>query len=99
MLRPRDSGDGLFELAKSDAALLHSSLMLSANHLISVGCTRALVESTLYQHKTTVIRMINERLGDLAAATCDGTVGAVANLTILEVSSSFLCVLDMVEID
>jgi hypothetical protein len=81
MLRPRDPGDGLFELAKSDAALLHSSLMLSANHL------------------TTVIRMINERLGDLAAATCDGTVGAVANLTILEVSSSFLCVLDMVEID
>jgi hypothetical protein len=99
MLRPRNPGDGLFELAKSDAALFHSTLMLSANHLISVGGERTLVESTLYQHKTTVIRMVNERLGDLAAATCDGTVGAVANLTILEVSSSFLCVLDVVEID
>jgi hypothetical protein len=98
MLRPRDPGDGLFELATSDAALLHSSLMLSANHFISVGGARTLVESTLYQHKTTTIRMVNERLGDLAAATCDGTVGAVANLTILEVSS-FLCVLDVAEID
>jgi hypothetical protein len=99
MLRPRELEDGLFDFATSDPALMHGALMLSANHFINVGGAKTLVELALYQHKTTVIQMINERLGDLATATCDGTVGAVANLTIFEVSESFLCVSGVVEID
>jgi hypothetical protein len=76
----------LFRYAASDAALLHGSLVLAASNWMKL-CSdqRAFIEPTFYQHKTEVLRIINERLGDRSVATSDATVGAVACLVISEV--------------
>jgi hypothetical protein len=66
--------------------MMHGMLVLAANSWMKLGEGRtALMEATLYQHKTEAIRIINERLGDIKLATSDGTVGAAASLVILEV--------------
>lgn len=67
---------------------MHGMLLLAANSWTKLGEGRtALMEPTLYHHKTEAIRIINERLGDTDLATSDGTVGATASLVILEVSA------------
>jgi hypothetical protein len=76
----------LFRFSTSDAALLHGTLVLAANSWARVcGGERAQLEPILYQHKTEAIRIVNERLGERIFATTDGTVGAIACLTIFEV--------------
>lgn len=80
----------MFAWAMSDAALLHATLVLAAKHWIFLGGSRRLIESTLYQHKTETIRLVNERLADPVAAISDGTVGAVSILIFVEVSLTFL---------
>ncbi|KUJ19899.1 uncharacterized protein LY89DRAFT_464947 [Mollisia scopiformis] len=74
----------MFAWAVSDAALLHATLILTAKHWISLGGSRRFIESTLYQHKSEAIRLVNERLADPLAAVTDGTVSAVGILVILE---------------
>jgi hypothetical protein len=74
----------MFAWAVSDAALLHATLVLAAKHWIFLGGSKRLIESTLYQHKTKAIRLVNERLADPVAALADGTVGAVGVLVFVE---------------
>jgi hypothetical protein len=75
-----------FRFVTSDPALLHGTIMLAANDWMKFGGRRALMEVTLYKHKTEVIRIINQRLGDRGAAISDGTVGGITILALLEVS-------------
>lgn len=75
----------MFAWAVSDAALLHATLVLAAKHWMFLGGSKRLIESTLYQHKTKAIRIVNERLADPVAALADGTVGAVGVLVFVEV--------------
>lgn len=76
------------ELARSDQALMHTSILLAANHWIVVGGNPATVASAFFHHKLEAIRIINERLDDPARAGLVGTIGAVAAMTLSEVSMS-----------
>jgi hypothetical protein len=72
-------------LARSDQALMHTSILLAANHWVLLGGNPATVASALYHHKVEAIRIINERLDDPVRAGLVGTVGAVAAMTLSEV--------------
>lgn len=74
------------ELARSDQALMHASILLAANHWVLLGGNPATVSSALYYHKVEAIRIINERLDDPVRAGLVGTIGAVAAMTLSEVS-------------
>ena len=74
------------ELARSDQALMHTSILLAANHWVLLGGNPATVSSALYYHKVEAIRIINERLDDPVRAGLVGTIGAVAAMTLSEVS-------------
>ena len=67
---------------------MHAVIMLSAYHWVRLGGNSDTVASALFHHKVEAIRIINERLGDPAKATLDGTVGAIAVMTIAEVNCS-----------
>ena len=82
----RNPSDTLFRLVISDAAMLHASLVLSANHWIGIGGQSGISSSTLYFHKAEALRIVNERISDPSGAIQASTMGAVACLTILEVS-------------
>ena len=86
----RNPGDPMFHLAISDAVLLHASLALAASHWVVLGGPRSRVASSFYHHKVATLRIINERLDNLEQALLDSTIGAVACLTILEVSTNML---------
>lgn len=66
---------------------MHTAILLAANHWVLLGGNPATVSSALYHHKVEAIRIINERLGDPARAGLVGTVGAVAAMTLAEVST------------
>jgi hypothetical protein len=87
----RNSGDGIFCLAISDAAILHVSLELSARHWIRIGGQNGITSSMIYYHKVEALRIVNERMNDLNEAIRGTTIGAVACLTILEVASKLFC--------
>jgi hypothetical protein len=65
---------------------MHTAILLAANHWVILGGNPATVASALYHHKVEAIRIINERLGDAARAGLVGTIGAVAAMTLAEVS-------------
>lgn len=65
---------------------MHTAILLAANHWVLLGGNPATVSSAFYHHKLEAIRIINERLGDPAGAGLVGTVGAVAAMTLAEVS-------------
>jgi hypothetical protein len=67
---------------------MHTAIVLAANHWIRLGGNLNTVSSALYHHKIEAIRIINQRLADPAKVTLDGTVGAVAAMTLSEVKSS-----------
>jgi hypothetical protein len=67
-------------------ALLHTTILLSANHWIRTGRDPSVVSATLLHHKVEAIRIINERLDDNSMAVLDGTIGAVASMALAEVS-------------
>ena len=64
---------------------MHTAIILAANHWVRLGGNPNTFTTALYHHKVEAIRIINERLGDPAKATLDGTVGAVAAMTLAEV--------------
>lgn len=75
---------GLFSLAVHDAALFHtfmSHYVAAYNLRFSTGDP---AESM--QHRTEAIRIVNERLLDPSKALNDGTIAAVANMAVYEVS-------------
>ena len=77
---------GLFSLAVHDAALFHtfmSHYVASYNLRFSTGDP---TESM--QHRTEAIRIVNERLQHPSQAVSDGTIAAVANMAVYEVSGS-----------
>ena len=76
------------ELITNDEAMLHTAIVLAANHWINLGGKPATVSSALYHHKLEAIRIINDRLGDSTKAVLVGTIGAVAGMTLAEVSTS-----------
>ena len=76
----------ILQLATSDVALLHTTILLSANHWIRTGRDPSVVSATLLHHKVEAIRIINERLDDNSMAVLDGTIGAVASMALAEVS-------------
>jgi hypothetical protein len=80
----------MLRLTISDAVLLHASLVLAASHWVVLGGPRARVASSFYHHKVAALRIINERLDNPEEALLDSTIGAVACLSILEVSRKFL---------
>jgi hypothetical protein len=82
---PRERG---FVFATSDTVLMHTAIILAANHWVRLGGNPDTVTLALYHHKVEAIRIINERLGDPTKATLDGTVGAVAAMTLAEVRCS-----------
>lgn len=75
----------MFPFAVSDPVLTHVCLLLGASHFVFMGGSSDMVATAFYHHKVQAIRLVNERLGDPSMALLDGTVGAVACLTILEV--------------
>lgn len=75
----------MFEFATSEPALMHSAIILSAKHFVSLGGSESAILPAFYHHKLQAVQLINSRLGDSTMATTDGTLGAVASLTILEV--------------
>jgi hypothetical protein len=85
--RPMLRGEAV-ELVRSDDALMHTAILLAANHWVLLGGNPATVSSALYHHKLEAIRIINERLDDPAKAGLVGTVGAVAAMTLAEVSNN-----------
>jgi hypothetical protein len=87
-IRKRDPREESFDFATSDTVLMHAAIILSAYHWVRLGGNPDTVVLALYHHKVEAIRIINERLGDPAKATLDGTVGAIAVMTIAEVKCS-----------
>jgi hypothetical protein len=84
-IRRKDPRGESFKFATSDTVLMHTAILLAANHWVRQGGNPNTVSSALYHHKIEAIRIINERLADPAKATLDGTVGAVAAMTLSEV--------------
>ena len=70
---------------RSDEALIHTAILLAANHWVLLGGNPASVSSAFYHHKIEAIRINNERLGHPIRAGLVGTVGAVAAMTLVEV--------------
>ncbi len=77
----------MFDFVASDPLLMHCAILLAANHFSLMGQVAAVPLGAFYYHKVEAIRMVNARLGNAVTATSTGTIGAVASLTILEVSS------------
>lgn len=65
---------------------MHTAILLAANHWVLLGGNPVTVSSAFYHHKLEAIRIINERLGDPARVGLVGTIGAVAAMTLVEVS-------------
>lgn len=86
-IRRKDLGGESFKFAASDTVLMHTAIVLATNHWVRLGGNPNTVSSALYHHKIEAIRIINERLADPAKATLDGTIGAVAAMTLSEVKS------------
>lgn len=77
-----------FSFALTDPALFHTTLFISASHLSASQKKPAL--PAFFQHRGEVIRIVNNRLRkSTAAAATDGTIGAVAGLSIADVCSYF----------
>lgn len=78
---------GLFAIALHDEALFHTFMShYVASFELRFG--RGDPAESL-QHRTDAIRIVNERLRDRTQALADGTIAAVANIAIYEVSPCF----------
>jgi hypothetical protein len=85
MRKEKPAGE-ILDLATSDEALMHTIILLAANYWVRKCGDPATVAFSLAHHKVEAIRIINERLGDPEMAAMDGTIGAVAGLSLVEVS-------------
>ena len=75
--------------ALSDPALFQATLLISAVHLALLH--GGILGEEVFYHKGETIRLVNNRLRDPEQGATDGTIGAVACLTIIEVSSRPIC--------
>ena len=70
----------------SDIALMHTVVLLAANYWVRVCASSAAIDFSLAYHNVEAIRIINERLNDPQMASMDGTIGAIAAMSLAEVS-------------
>jgi hypothetical protein len=84
-IRKKNPGGGSFVFATSDTVLMHTAIILAANHWLRLGGNPNTVIPALYHHKVEAIQIINERLGDPTKATLDGTIGAIGVMILIEV--------------
>jgi hypothetical protein len=73
----------VIDLATSDEAFMHTIILLAANHWVRVYQKPAAVAISLAHHKVEALRIINERLGSPEIASADGTIGAIAAISLL----------------
>lgn len=64
---------------------MHTIILLAANHWVRVCRKPAIMAFCLAHHKVEAIRIINERLENPEIACADGTIGAVAAISLAEV--------------
>jgi len=78
--------NGWLGCALTDPALFHATLLISSVHLALLH--EDSMGAEVFFHKGETIRFVNDRLGDPDQGASDATIGAVACLTVIEVSSS-----------
>lgn len=71
--------------ALSDPVLFHATLLISSVHLALLQ--GGILGEEVFYYKGETIRLVNDRLGDPEHGATDATIGAVACLTVIEVSS------------